>query len=182
MADLRRPHSEEARRAVSKGRRAYLGLGGNLGDRAALLEAAIVSLAATPGLTVVARSAFYETPPWGETNQPAFLNAAVAVDTRLSPHELLDACLAVERALGRIRDRRWGPRLIDIDVLHIAGVQLADDRLTLPHPHLTARAFVLVPLAEIAPGLAIDGEPIAAALARLDTGDIRRVAQLPDPP
>lgn len=152
--------------------RAYLGLGSNLGDKAAALEAATAGLAAEPGIRVVARSGFYRTPPWGETDQDWFLNAALAVETELPPHGLLDAALRVEAALGRVRGRRWGPRTIDIDLLDHAGLEVADPRLTLPHRHLLERAFVLVPLVEIAPDLAVGGVPIRGALARLDAGGI----------
>ncbi|GJD98338.1 MULTISPECIES: 2-amino-4-hydroxy-6-hydroxymethyldihydropteridine diphosphokinase [Methylobacterium] len=151
---------------------AYLGLGSNLGDKAGMLERAIRALAATPGIRVAARSRFYRTPPWGDTDQDWFLNAAAAVETDLSPHALLDACLAVEARLGRVRARRWGPRVIDIDVLHYAGAAVEDERLVLPHRFVRERAFVLVPLAEIAPDLVIGGESVTQALARLDATGI----------
>lgn len=154
---------------------AYLGLGSNLGDRAAMLEAAVAGLAATPGLTVVGRSALYETPPWGEIDQPAFLNAALAVHTRLGPHELLDACLAVERALGRVRDRRWGPRTIDIDIVDYDALELDEPGLTLPHPRLTERAFVLIPLAEIAPDRVVAGRPVRDWAAAVDGSGVTRL-------
>ncbi|MGY2048528.1 2-amino-4-hydroxy-6-hydroxymethyldihydropteridine diphosphokinase [Methylobacterium sp. JK268] len=151
---------------------AYLGLGSNLGDKAAMLERAIAALDATPGLAVTRRSRFYRTPPWGDTDQDWFLNAAVAAETDLAPHALLDACLAIEARLGRVRARRWGPRVIDIDVLHVAGAAVDDERLVLPHRFVRERAFVLVPLAEIAPDLVIGGETVAEALAKLDRSGI----------
>lgn len=154
--------------------RAYLGIGSNIGDMAAMLDRAVAGLGATPGIRVVARSADYRTPPWGKTDQPWFLNGAVAVDTDLDPHGLLDACLAVEHALGRIREERWGPRVIDIDVLAYEGAAVDDDRLVLPHRHVRERAFVLVPLAEIAPDLVIGGERVIDALAKLDRSGIER--------
>lgn len=154
--------------------RAYLGLGSNIGDKAAHLAAAVERLAALPGLRVVARSADYRTPPWGETDQDWFLNGALAIETDLDPHALLDACLGVERDLGRIRERRWGPRVIDIDVLHYAGAAVSDERLVLPHRYVRERAFVLVPLAEIAPALVIGGETVSVALAKLDRSGIER--------
>ncbi|WP_313901208.1 2-amino-4-hydroxy-6-hydroxymethyldihydropteridine diphosphokinase [Methylobacterium sp. J-048] len=155
--------------------RAYLGIGSNIGDMAAMLDRAVAGLAATPGITVVARSADYRTPPWGKTDQPWFLNGAVAVDTDLDPHGLLDACLSVEHALGRIREERWGPRVIDIDVLAYEGATVDDARLVLPHRHVRERAFVLVPLAEIAPDLVIGGERVTDALTKLDRTGIERV-------
>ena len=154
---------------------AYLGLGSNLGDKAAMLDAAIAALAATPGIAVTARSRDYRTPPWGDTDQDWFLNAAIGIATTLSPHALLEACLSTETRLGRVRERRWGPRVIDIDVLHYAGAAISDERLVLPHRFLRERAFVLVPLAEIAPDLVIGGETVTEALARLDRSGLEPV-------
>ena len=154
--------------------RAYLGLGSNIGDKAAHLAAAVQGLAAVPGIWITARSADYRTPPWGETDQDWFLNGALAIETDLDPHALLDACLGVERDLGRIRERRWGPRVIDIDVLSYADAEVSDERLVLPHRYVRERAFVLVPLAEIAPDLVIGGETVAEALAKLDRSGIAR--------
>lgn len=155
--------------------KAYLGIGSNVGDMAAMLDRAVAGLAATPGITVFARSADYRTPPWGKTDQPWFLNGAVAIDTDLDPHGLLDACLAVEQNLGRVREERWGPRVIDIDVLAYEGAAVEDARLVLPHRYVRERAFVLVPLAEIAPDLVIGGERVVDALAKLDRSGIARV-------
>lgn len=155
--------------------RAYLGIGSNIGYMALMLDRAVAGLAATPGISLVARSADYRTPPWGKTDQPWFLNGALAIDTRLGPHDLLDACLSVERDLGRVREERWGPRLIDIDVLSYEGAAVSDARLVLPHRYVRERAFVLVPLAEIAPDLSIGGERVADALAKLDREGIERV-------
>ncbi len=155
--------------------RAYLGLGSNIGDKAAMLAEAIERLDAWPDIRVVARSSDYRTPPWGDTGQDWFLNAAVGVETDLTPHGLLEACLAIEAALGRVRERRWGPRLIDIDVLSYAGAQVSDERLVLPHRFVRERAFVLVPLAEIAPDLVIGDETVSDALAKLDASGIHRV-------
>jgi 2-amino-4-hydroxy-6-hydroxymethyldihydropteridine diphosphokinase len=152
--------------------RAYLGLGSNLGDKRAMIGAALAALGAVPGVTATARSGFYRTPPWGETEQDWFLNAAAEVETSLAPRALLETCLAVERSLGRRRERRWGPRTIDIDVLDYGGRTVSEADLTLPHPHLLERAFVLVPLLEIAPDLVVAGQPIREALARLDRSGI----------
>ncbi|HEX8418083.1 MAG TPA: 2-amino-4-hydroxy-6-hydroxymethyldihydropteridine diphosphokinase [Methylobacterium sp.] len=154
---------------------AYLGLGSNVGDKAAMIAQAIARLAATPGIAVTARSGDYRTPPWGDTDQDWFLNAAIAVETTLSPHDLLEAGLAIETALGRVRERRWGPRVIDIDVLSYAGAEVCDARLVLPHRFVRERAFVLVPLAEIAPDLRIGPETVSEALAGLDASGIERV-------
>jgi 2-amino-4-hydroxy-6-hydroxymethyldihydropteridine diphosphokinase len=157
--------------------KAYLGLGSNLGDKRAMLNSALSRLNAALGVRVTGRSGFYQTPPWGDTNQDRFLNAAAIVETTLSPHNLLQACLEIERQLGRVRDRKWGPRSIDIDVLAYEGATVSDDALKLPHPFMLERAFVLKPLAEIAPDLIIGETRITDALARLDQAGIER---LPD--
>jgi len=131
---------------------AYVGLGSNLGDREATLRAAIAAL---PG--VVAVSELRETDPVGVTEQPAFLNGAVALETDLSPRELLETLLAVERELGRQRRERWGPRTIDLDLLVYGSETVDEPGLTVPHPRLHERRFALDPLAEIAPRLVIPG-------------------------
>ena len=154
---------------------AYLGIGSNIGEMAKMLDRAVAGLAATPGIRILARSADYRTPPWGKTDQPWFLNGAVAVDTDLDPHGLLDACLRVEQDLGRVREVRWGPRVIDIDVLAYEGAAVEDARLVLPHRYVRERAFVLVPLAEIAPYIVMGGVRVRFALAKLDRTGIERV-------
>ncbi len=158
---------------------AFLGLGSNLGDRATLIAGAMQRLGETPGIEVTARSGLYRAPPWGDSDQGEFLNAAAAVETSLSPHALLAACLDLETLLGRVRGRRWGPRLIDIDVLHYAGETSADERLIVPHPYWRERAFVVVPLAEIAPDLVIAGWRVADVLAAIDTTGIVRCDAAP---
>ena len=151
--------------------RAFIALGGNLGDSRAYLQRALTALAGLPGTRLLAASRFYRTPPWGLREQPAFLNAAAMLETALSPHALLDALLDIEREAGRVRDgQRWGPRTLDLDLLHMDGVILQDDRLTLPHPRIAARAFVLLPLAELAPDLQLVGQGrVDALLAAADT-------------
>jgi len=155
--------------------RAFLGLGGNLGDPQAAMAAALGILDARDDIEVALVSSLYRTPPWGLVDQPDFLNAVALVETSLEPRQLLDACLAAEHALKRVRDVRWGPRAIDLDVLIYADRMIHEDGLTIPHPRIADRAFVLVPLLEIAPGLAIDGNPLAGALAKLDTRGIERL-------
>ncbi|WP_043798004.1 2-amino-4-hydroxy-6-hydroxymethyldihydropteridine diphosphokinase [Arenimonas composti] len=156
--------------------RAYVGLGGNQGDVAATLQSALAALAALPGTTLAARSSFWHTPPWGDTAQPPFLNAVAALDTALSPMPLLGALLAIERAHGRDRGadaRRWGPRPLDLDLLLHGDTVLAEPGLELPHPRLHQRAFVLVPLAEIAPDLVVPGRGRVADLrAAVDAAGI----------
>ncbi len=148
----------------------YLGLGSNVGDRRARLTAAIAALPAH-GVHVLASSSTYETEPVGEIlDQPDFLNACLRVSTALDPEGLLDACKAVERELGREAGGvRHAPRPIDVDVLLLGGLEHESARLRLPHPEVTSRRFVLVPLLELDPELTTpDGERLADALARLD--------------
>ncbi|SDD52719.1 2-amino-4-hydroxy-6-hydroxymethyldihydropteridinediphosphokinase [Pedobacter soli] len=130
---------------------AYLLLGGNLGDREANLEQAITLLSAQVG-EVISVSALYETAAWGKTDQPAFLNQAVALQTNLTALEVLTKALAIEQELGRVRKDKWGERLIDIDLI-LFGDEIIDipDKLQVPHPHMQNRRFVMEPLAEIAP-------------------------------
>ncbi|GGZ58964.1 2-amino-4-hydroxy-6-hydroxymethyldihydropteridine diphosphokinase [Lysobacter xinjiangensis] len=155
--------------------RAYIGLGANLGEAACSVENAIARLAAKAGLALVARSQLYRTPAWGVIEQPDFINAVACVDTTLSANDLLYLLLDIERDAGRDRaaERRWGPRALDLDLLLYGDRRIDAPGLRVPHPHLHERAFVLVPLAEIAPRLVLDGHgPIAALLDRMATGDI----------
>ena len=134
--------------------RAYIGLGSNLGDRRAQLEEALRRLDDDPAISVVAVSSFRDTDPVGVVDQPLFLNAAAALDTSVEPRELLDRLLAVERALGRDRSgERWGPRTVDLDLLLYGDVSLDEPGLTVPHPRLHERRFVLEPLLELDPAL-----------------------------
>jgi len=128
---------------------AYLGLGSNLGDRLATLQRAVDLLAATPGIRVVRSSRVYETEPVGGPVQPEYLNAVVEVDADLRPRELLEACLTVEEALGRVRTARWGPRTIDVDLLTYGDDTIDEPDLVVPHPRMHERGFVLAPLTEL---------------------------------
>ncbi|HSN98726.1 MAG TPA: 2-amino-4-hydroxy-6-hydroxymethyldihydropteridine diphosphokinase [Candidatus Nanopelagicales bacterium] len=162
---------------MSHPRRVVLGLGANLGDRAAALQAALSALRADPDLQILAESPRYETPPAGGPPQPDYLNAAVLLATALPARPILDRALAIERALGRIRPDpiRWGPRTIDIDLLWIEGEILAEPDLDVPHPRLRERPFALRPLLDVAPD-ATDprtGEPYAGLPAAL--APIRRM-------
>ena len=149
---------------------AYIALGGNLGDPRRQLLEAMDALAHLPGTRVLRRSRLYRTPPWGVLEQPPFLNAAVLLDTDLAPQALLDALLAIEQRAGRVRAERNGPRTLDLDLLHMDDVQLDDERLTLPHPRIAERAFVLLPLNDIAPDLRLPGQGrVADLLAAADT-------------
>ena len=156
---------------------ALIGLGGNVGEVRATLAQAIARLADGKDVRLTARSSDYATPPWGVTDQPPFINCAIAVETALSPKALLARALEVERALGRDRahEQRWGPRRIDIDLLAYDDIALDEPGLTLPHPRLFERAFVLVPLSEIVPERLIGGVPVRAALARIDVTGVTRL-------
>ena len=156
---------------------AFIALGGNIGDVRATFSQAISLLCDDLDIRLTARSSDYRTPPWGVTDQPPFINAVIAVSTRLTPQALLARAQACERALGRNRDREqhWGPRRIDLDILAYDDVVLNDAILTLPHPHLFERAFVLVPLAEIAPDHVIAGVRVSDALKRVDAAGIERL-------
>jgi 2-amino-4-hydroxy-6-hydroxymethyldihydropteridine diphosphokinase len=148
--------------------RAYVGLGANLGDREETLRRAVELLAAEPGIEVVAVSSLRETEPVGYVDQPAFLNGACAVETELSPRDLLDRLLAIERALGRERGKgpRWGPRTIDLDLLLYGQETVEEPGLTVPHPRLSERSFALEPLVELDPGLRLpDGRVLQGLLS-----------------
>ena len=134
--------------------RAWLGLGANIGDPAAQVREAVQRLDAHREISVVAQSSMLITKPWGKTDQPDFSNMVVEIETSLAPLDLLDACLGIEREMGRVRDIRWGPRRIDIDIVAYERLELDTDRLHLPHRHAHERDFVLDPLREIAPAVA----------------------------
>ncbi|HEV7776219.1 MAG TPA: 2-amino-4-hydroxy-6-hydroxymethyldihydropteridine diphosphokinase [Luteibacter sp.] len=152
--------------------RAYIALGSNLGDSKRLVRDAMAALGQLPGTRLVASSGLYLTKPWGVTEQPSFVNAVAGVTTTLAPRALLEALLDTERVFGRVRDgERWGPRTLDLDLLLHGDRVLDEDGLSLPHPRLAERAFVLLPLAEIAPTLDIPGLGLVAdLLARVDAG------------
>lgn len=151
----------------------FLGLGTNLGERIQNLQKAVDELAA--GMTITAVSPVYETPPWGVADQPDFLNICLAGLTEKSPKALLTFIKSTENALGRTPTYRWGPRLIDIDLLFYDQMQIEEDDLVVPHPRLHERAFVLAPLADIAPDLRHPptGRTIRQLLAQVDTREIR---------
>jgi 2-amino-4-hydroxy-6-hydroxymethyldihydropteridine diphosphokinase len=157
---------------------AFIALGGNLGDVRATFDQAIANLCDGDAVWLRARSSDYRTPPWGVTDQPPFINAAIAVTTSLSPHELLARAKACERVLGRdpARERRWGPRHIDLDILAYDDIELHDPDLMLPHPYMFERAFVLVPLAEIAPDRIIAGTRVGEALTGIDARGVEKLA------
>lgn len=160
---------------------AFVGLGSNLGDSAAILRGAFQALAALPRTRLLRASSLYRTPAWGVTAQPDFVNAAAMLETTLTPQALLSAMLAIEREAGRDRREdgsdRWGPRTLDLDLLLYGQHSLDEPGLRLPHPHLHQRAFALLPLLEIAPDAQIPGVgPAREALALLEIGDIQTLA------
>lgn len=130
--------------------RVFIGLGGNVGDVAEAMRRALARIDELPETRVKAVSSLWQTPPWGKTDQPDFLNAVAEIATVLSPRALLDHCLAIERAMKRERQERWGPRTLDIDIVAFGDRVIAEDGLAIPHPRAGERAFVLVPMAEIA--------------------------------
>jgi 2-amino-4-hydroxy-6-hydroxymethyldihydropteridine diphosphokinase len=156
---------------------ALLALGGNVGDARDTLDRAVAQFCDGDDVGLTARSSDYLTPPWGVRDQPPFVNLCIAVETKLTPHALLTRAQAVEGAFGRDRskEQHWGPRTLDIDILAYDDLVLRAPDLILPHPRLFERAFVLVPLAEIAPERLINGVRVRDALARLDTTGIERL-------
>ena len=158
-------------------RPAFVAFGGNVGDARKTIGRAIAAFCDGTNVRLLRRSSDYRTPPWGVTDQPAFINACIGVATSLSPPDLLARALAVEKRLGRDRagEQRWGPRPIDIDLLAYDDIVLNTPALQLPHPRLFERAFVLVPLAEIAPDRLIGGRQIGDALRGIDTVGIERL-------
>jgi 2-amino-4-hydroxy-6-hydroxymethyldihydropteridine diphosphokinase len=153
------------------GTRAFLGIGSNLGDRLGALQAAVDRLASSDGIRVVASSRVYETDPVGGPEQPDFLNVVVEVDTDLTARELLIAGLGVERDLGRIRDVRWGPRTVDVDLLIYGRAVIDEPDLVVPHPRIHERSFALVPLLELEPDPVLAGGRRASESA--PAGEVR---------
>ena len=158
-----------------------IALGGNVGDVRATFEKAIASICGMAQAALLARSSDYATPPWGDEQQPRFINACIEIETSLDPHALLFTLQKVEKKFGRDRasEIRWGPRTLDLDLIAYDDVSIQKPELTLPHPLLFERAFVLVPLAEIAPERVIAGRSIAVALSKLSTAGIERLPALP---
>lgn len=157
--------------------KAFLGLGGNVGDSRATLDRAVAMLNDGRGITLLARSSDYQTPPWGVENQAPFVNLCLAVETTLTPGQLLQRLHEVERELGRDRtaETHWGPRTCDIDILAYDDVRLNEPDLTLPHPRMFERGFVLMPLAEIAADAVIGGRRVKDALKGADINGIVRL-------
>ena len=162
---------------------ALIALGGNVGDVRATFKKAISNICGMTQASLTARSSDYTTPPWGDEQQPPFVNACIEIETGLDPHTLLATLHKIEKKFGRdrARERHWGPRPLDLDLLAYDDVRLDRRELTLPHPRLFERAFVLVPLAEIAPDRVIAGRNVKDELAKLSADGIERLPDLPDP-
>jgi 2-amino-4-hydroxy-6-hydroxymethyldihydropteridine diphosphokinase len=160
---------------------ALLALGGNVGDSRAILDRAVSLLCDGNEVRLTARSADYLTPPWGLKYQPPFINLCIAIETTLSPRDLLARAQVVELQLGRDRahEKRWGPRTADIDIIAYGDLEVDELGLAFPHPRLFERAFVLRPLVEIAPDRLIAGRKVRDALAAIDTAGIKRLPPLP---
>ncbi|MBT9372402.1 2-amino-4-hydroxy-6-hydroxymethyldihydropteridine diphosphokinase [Rhizobium sp. CSW-27] len=155
--------------ALADWQRATLGLGGNIGDPRTAMAAALQALDGRDDCRVRAVSRLYRTPPWGKIDQADFFNSCALIETRLSPKDLLDLCLSIERGMKRVRLERWGPRTIDIDLLTYGDCQVHEEGLDVPHPRMVERGFVLMPLADIAPELMVLGKTVSAWLDQADT-------------
>lgn len=151
---------------------ALLGLGGNVGDPVGAMSAALKTLAHHPQCRVIAVSRLYRTPPWGKTDQDWFFNSAARVETTLDALPLLDLALGIEQANRRVRIERWGPRTLDIDILDYDGTSIHTDKLTVPHPRMKDRAFVLMPLIDVAPDYRIEGRQLTDWLGKADSAGI----------
>lgn len=161
-----------AEQQVVAAREVGLAFGSNMGDKVGHIEAALRALQAMAGFDLTAVSKAYRTPPWGYEDQDPFVNACAIANTSLAPHILLERAKDAERQIGRTSTFRWGPRVIDIDVIYMEGVLLQTEQLTLPHPEALNRAFVLRPLMDMKPDLALSGRRIDEALAMLDEAGI----------
>jgi 2-amino-4-hydroxy-6-hydroxymethyldihydropteridine diphosphokinase len=154
-----------------------IALGGNVGDVRATFQKAIANICGMTQGTLLARSSDYATPPWGDEQQARFINACIEIETELDPHALLFTLHRIEAKFGRDRTKetRWGPRTLDLDLIAYDDISMQQPELTLPHPRLFERGFVLVPLAEIAPDRVIAGRSVKSVLARLSTQGIERL-------
>jgi 2-amino-4-hydroxy-6-hydroxymethyldihydropteridine diphosphokinase len=161
--------------------RAFFGIGSNIGDRLANLRQAIARL--HDEMTVTTISPVYQTEPWGEKAQPAFLNICVAAETSIDPHDLLHLIKQIEREIGRTPGRHWGPRLIDIDILFYDALIVNDDELSIPHPFLPQRAFVLAPLADIIPNFVhpVNGQTVQEMYLAVDNHTVEQIGELAFP-
>lgn len=151
---------------------AILGLGSNVGDKVANIERALDLLAAKSDIRLVKRSKLYRSAPWGVLDQDWFVNACATIATSLGPRALLDRCQSIEGEMRRVRDKRWGPRIIDVDILAYRDETVRDPDLELPHPRIAERAFVLAPLRDVAPDFKLRGQDIDELLSAVDARDV----------
>jgi 2-amino-4-hydroxy-6-hydroxymethyldihydropteridine diphosphokinase len=159
---------------------AYLALGGNLGDVSANFASACRAIGTLPDTRLVGKSKLYRTPPWGMTEQPHFLNACIRIGTKFAPLDLMEKLLKIESAHRRVRARglRYGPRPLDLDILCYGDIEMQSEKLNLPHPELFNRAFVLIPLADLAPDLVVAGKHIGKAAAACDASGITPLKEI----
>jgi 2-amino-4-hydroxy-6-hydroxymethyldihydropteridine diphosphokinase len=153
-----------------------IALGSNLGDKAGNIDTAVGLLTEPGDIRLVARSRNFATEPWGKTDQDWFVNACIAVATELSARALLERCQGIERRMGRVATEKWGPRIIDLDLLVYGDSAVNEPDLVLPHPHIATRAFVLAPLMDIAPDLSIGEKRVRELFAAIDLGGVRPLA------
>lgn len=159
----------------SRAEEVLIGLGGNIGEPLEAMRSALQTLDRHPKCKVERVSSVWKTPPWGVTDQPDFLNACASISTTLEPRAFLDLCLLIEKDLKRIRDQRWGPRSIDIDILFFGDRMISEEGLHVPHPRIPDRAFVLVPLAEIAPDAKLAGTRVVQLADKADVSGMSRL-------
>lgn len=150
-----------------------IALGSNLGDKVGNIDTAIRLLGEGSGVRLVRRSRNFTTEPWGKTDQDTFVNACISVATKLSPRALLERCQEIERHMGRVQTEKWGPRLIDLDLLVYGDQTIQEPDFVLPHPHIGERAFVLAPLMDIAPDLVLGGRSIRTRHAAIDLSGVQ---------
>ncbi len=162
-----------ARKDAAAGFDCIIALGSNLGDKSGNIDEAIELLTERSDIRVVARSRNFATEPWGKLDQDWFVNACIAVATKLLPRELLVRCKDIERRMGRIATEKWGPRIIDLDLLIYRDSVLSEPDLVLPHPHIGERAFVLAPLMDIAPDLVVGGKSVRELFGTIDQAGVR---------
>jgi 2-amino-4-hydroxy-6-hydroxymethyldihydropteridine diphosphokinase len=165
--------AEKTEGSADPGFDCIIALGSNLGDKAANLDTAIGFLTATGDICLVARSRNYATEPWGKTDQDWFVNACISVATKLSARALLERCQEIERRMGRVATEKWGPRIIDLDLLMYRDSVVAEPDLVLPHPHIKDRAFVLAPLMDVAPDAMLGGRSVRTLYEAIDLGGVR---------
>lgn len=157
-------------------KKSYLGLGSNMGDKKRYLYDAIQMLNHHKQITIINLSSLYETAPWGYVDQDIFMNLVVEIETSLSALELLNVCQSIENELGRVRDLKWGPRVIDVDILLYDDQIIESKRLTVPHPYMTERDFVMIPLAEINPQLVVKGKTAQQWAQQFDKASLKIIS------